>query len=693
MIKYRFNNAKPIWADDIKETKNVHLLLKAEVPRFHCIKIATSGFYQLFVNGKFTAYGPARAGRGFFRVDEICTDDNIIGEKNTIEIILVSYGVDNFSNINQEPFVTCEVADGDSCICSTGGEKFRLYRLANYMQSISRYTFQRGFAESYICDDLHTPIEAGVKLCGDKKYIVRDVPYPRYEHFKTEGFCFAGGFEMKKPETYKMLQSERVGPEKSMQFWPSEENITNELQELSFDKPFNICMDNIYLDAGEYAICSFPRECTGMISFRCKAEKDSVLYVTYDETLTGENTVDAHRLGCNAVVKYTLKKGEYELISFEPVSMKYICFSALVGEVNISGVEVIEYKNPAVTKEICTDDAELNLIYDAAVETFLQNAVDIFTDCPSRERAGWLCDSYFLGKAEKYITDGNTIEKNFLGNFLMEDNYKYLPAGMLPMCYPADHLDTVYIPNWAMWLVAELEDYLGRTGDSRLIYEFKDKVLRLARFFEQYENGDGLLERLDKWVFVDWSESNNNVQDVSFPSNMMYAYMLECAAKMYDIDAFKIKADKIKAKIREVSFDGEFFCDNLIKTETGYKKSGVCTESCQYYAFFTGTATKELYPGLWDTLVNDFGFDRKNKYPDIPPSNAFIGNYIRLEILRREGLYDRLLGEVKGYFSYMARATGTLWEKVDDEASMNHGFASYAALLIGESINKSNIDR
>ena len=29
---------------------------------------------------------------------------------------------------------------------------------------------------------------------------------------------------------------------------------------------------------------------------------------------------------------------------------------------------------------------------------------------------------------------------------------------MLPMCYPSDHNDGVFIPNWAMWFVVQLKD-------------------------------------------------------------------------------------------------------------------------------------------------------------------------------------------------------------------------------------------
>lgn len=35
------------------------------------LRLATSGIYNVFLNGEFIAYGPARAGRGHFRVDEL----------------------------------------------------------------------------------------------------------------------------------------------------------------------------------------------------------------------------------------------------------------------------------------------------------------------------------------------------------------------------------------------------------------------------------------------------------------------------------------------------------------------------------------------------------------------------------------------------------------------------------------------
>ena len=63
-------------------------------------------------------------------------------------------------------------------------------------------------------------------------------------------------------------------------------------------------------------------------------------------------------------------------------------------------------------------------------------------------------------------------------------------------------------------------------------------------------------------------------------------------------------------------------------------------------------------------MINCFGPHRKakNEYSDICPSNAFIGNYLRLDILFRYGLSEKALDEMDSYFTYMAEKTGTLWE-------------------------------
>ena len=54
-------------------------------------------------------------------------------------------------------------------------------------------------------------------------------------------------------------------------------------------------------------------------------------------------------------------------------------------------------------------------------------------------------------------------------------------------------------------------------------------------------------------------------------------------------------------------------------------------------------------------------------YPTVYPSNAIVGNYLRLEILLEHGYKAQVLQECRDFFLGMAELTGTLWEHNIDE--------------------------
>ena len=300
-------------------------------------------------------------------------------------------------------------------------------------------------------------------------------------------------------------------------------------------------------------------------------------------------------------------------------------------------------------------------------------------DCPSRERAGWLCDSFFTARVERLLTGESILERAFLQNFLLPERFDHIPDGMLPMCYPSDHDNAEYIPNWAMWFVLELKEYLARSADRALIEAARPRVCALLRWLAQYENADGLLERLPGWIFVEWSAANDWVQDVNFPTNMLYARTLCAAAELYAMPELAEKGRTLAETIRRRSYNGRFFTDHEVIDKTGrYVNPGHQSEACQYYAFFLGIADRESYPELWLTLVGDFGPERAaDCWPDVAPANAFIGDYLRLELLYLDGQREKLLADIRGFFLPMAERTGTLWENNLPTASCCHGFASH----------------
>lgn len=700
-----FQTAKPVWLAGLQGEKNITAGFYTCVEDVDCavLKVATSGYFRVFVDGAFVHYGPARAAHGFFRVDEIALP---LGKGvHHIAIDVICYGVNSYSTPLQEAFIIAELCAENRVLAATGDMGFASFRLTERVQKVQRYSFQRPCSEAYrLLPESHdwrvgkpaaTAVKTPCEIVADKTFIPRYLNAPHFPKTNALRRESVGTFKTGvTPEKYFRDRSlTQVAPPQTgaMDGFPENEldihlsDEACEMKTLTLTPSVAPYSGSTSLAAGEFEILSMPCEKTGLIGLTLSCAQSGTVYLMVDETLRASGDVDPLSMGCVNIFRVDLTQGDAQLLMMEPVSFKYIKIACATGAFTISDVHMREVICPQkITASCASDSPELRKVFDAALETFLQNSFDIFMDCPSRERAGWLCDSFFTGRAEHFFTGASVVERNFLENFLLPDSFPVIDKGMLPMCYPSDHYNGVYIPNWAMWLVLELREYRDRSGDHALVEAFRARISELLAFFKGYENADGLLEKLPRWVFVEWSRANDLVQDINFPSNMLYASMLDAAADLYGDTSLREKAARLREVIRARSFNGQFFTDNEVYRDGVAISSGEITETCQYYAFFTDTATPETYPVLWQTLLRDFGPDRAQRglHGEIWPANAFIGNFLRLDLLRRYQQFAQLEQESAGYFLYMAEKTGTLWENVTEHASCNHGFASYAAVLL-----------
>lgn len=692
---YKFKRAQAVWARGREEEMNCELAFRAVIPAGDVeLHLAASSIYRLWINGEFVCAGPARAAHGFYNVDEIPLSGRLTEGENVAVIEVVGYNVNSYDTLDQPAFLAAEFLRGEDVIACTGGEGLTIHERKQRVQRVQRYSLQRAFAECYRLGagrrDFYTspgealpePLPSAVQ--PGKKYLRRGVRMPEFERLSAKALVETGQVGFRPVERRPVLswESKRLG--KTLKgYLPEEleERLSDEGQSMEFlpgeaaaGEPFPLTLED------GYGLYELPFNATGFVCLEVRCDAPCTVYLMFDEILV-DGKLDFLRMNTYNFFKYALDPGRHDIMTFAPYTMKYVQV-AVKGKAGLEELHLVEYKHPPVPRRVkLSGDGELERICGAARESYLSNAVDLFMDCPSRERAGWLCDSFFTSRVEHVLTGECLVERAFLNNFLLAEKFDCLPQGMLPMCYPSDHNDGVFIPNWAMWFVLELEEYLERSGDRELIDRAKPRVMGLLDYFAPFENEYGLLEKLDSWVFLEWSRANDPdvVQDVNFPTNMLYMRMLEAVAALYGEEGLREKAARMRKVIRERSFDGAFYTDNERRTERGLENPGNCTEVCQYYAFFTGTATKEEDGALWETLLRDFGPRRRELglYPEVAHANAFIGSYLRIELLYREGLYGEVVDNIRGYFAGMARLTGTLWEKDTPYASCNHGFASH----------------
>lgn len=704
--------AKAVWPAGYETEMNTQFDFVADfdVPsETNQVKLLVSGWYtyRVTLNDKFVICGPARTAKGWFFRDYVMLP--VKKGNNRLKIEVAGYNCYNYYQMKQTPFLLAEVKmDKDKVLAHTGIDgDFKAYR-SQRVQKVNRYSYQRTFAEVY-----RLPGKRGEALALRQvmppRIIRRTVPMPDFE--LSEPLKPIQFSRVKEDPNAKIIDYRWVllpnDPQRRDEFngWPTTElefNSADLAQRLAYsDKRAATAKDvaaAYKLKSGDSVTFDVGFNDTGFPGMTVKVAKPGRIVLTWDEILLRGEVHGCERYdSANIIVWDLTEPGVYELDAFEPYTMRYVEIGVLAGEMEVSRPRLRSYKNPTAKRaQFRASDSDLEKIFVAAKETFRQNAVDVYTDCPGRERAGWNCDAYFTSKVSTLLTGNTDLETAYELLFALPNEFDFLPEGMLPMCYPADHPGGGFIPNWAMWFVIQTEEYLKRSGDRDTVDALKPRFEKLVEFFYGLRNSDGLLEKLPSWVFVEWSFANRLTQDVNYPSNMLWAGMLDAMARLYGRKDLAEEAARVRETIRRQSWTGEWFCDNAVRGKDGtLKLSGECTETCQYYAFFFNVADPKSHGDLYKRLLTSFGPGRKKTklYPKIHFSNAFIGNYLRLCLLARENRGAQILNETKGYFKKMADMTGTLWEHDNTSASCNHGFASYATVFLIENVlGVTNVD-
>lgn len=696
----KFESAKPVFIKNKRELMNFQAGFKcsfqADTDKEYILKITGATLYEVYLNNEFIFYGPARAPYGYHRVDEIPL--KVRNGENTVCISVAGLNCGSFYTRNMKSFVQAEVLENDIAVAWTGRD-FKGISLDTIKErKVYRYSYQRNFTEVWSLDNTSLPTNwktedfAGEELVTcwyEEELLPREFLHPlflvdtsakafEYGVFQPkEGFsAYANKRFLKNHNTFPLGEiKHKVMEAVHGDFEPEVVQLGEGTRELSQDY---------------YAFYKLDHVNSGFIQTKLLAKEDSEVYILFSERMKN-GVVDSgiyNWVSIN-VIKYDLKKSDilYDLQSFECYSLQYIGILVRKGSVEVQEVGLREYSYPAyenMTLE-CEDETLMD-IFAAARESFRQNTVDTFMDCPGRERAGWLCDTYFTGKASLFFTGDTKAEELYLKNFVQAKEFPGVPNGMLPYVYPGG-TQGGYITQWAMWYAIELADYMEYSGDDREY--FRKIIYDLLAYFAKYENEKHLLVKLEG-QFIEWSQANDFVKevDISYPGNMVYYLMLLRMGQLYEDDTLLEKAAVIKQTIREEAFDGEYFRDGANITEDGsVVLSEWISEASQSYAVFTGIADEndERFTTFFDTFYHVLGLERKKQeiMPEIAFSSGFIGLTLRMSSLVEMGKTEQALKEIKEYYGPMAAQNGTLWEMdVDHCISLNHGYNAYAAVMI-----------
>lgn len=199
----------------------------------------------------------------------------------------------------------------------------------------------------------------------------------------------------------------------------------------------------------------------------------------------------------------------------------------------------------------------LNKIFDISKRSYLSNLFGIPTDCPHREKNGWMADGYMVQEAGMINYDSRNIYAKWVNDMIDGQESNGNVPGIVPTSWEWDS-------NWAgpMWDAAIfitprlLYQYSGDVNTLKTIYPTAKRYLKYLATREE-KNGT-INHGLGDWLFY---KAQTPVDFMAtcfyYWDHIMMADMARLIGENDDIALHLLKAEQIKNTINKTFFDPE----------------------------------------------------------------------------------------------------------------------------------------
>lgn len=720
--------AKPVFLAGLADTLNVQAGFRKDVeikelPSQAAVHITARSTYRLYINGILVMHGPARTAHGHLRVDVVDvqmylhTGINCIAVETTASVgCLGGYSNDQTC---ESSMLLAELRLDDEIVLATdeSWDAVRLTQRDEYSEKISHC---RQNAEVYHMNADYTAWRTGgaaqtpslqwekAAVCTAESPVLlpRRMAYPSLKKITGAQLTVVLGGHIDHSVKYRPIWFEKLYADYYEKLTERPQidyvqTVDAPLRARADWQPGGVAFSATIPGEDPCAVFDFGASQMGFIGFTVRCEKNCILDIIHMETLVEYDDKAACLGSTNPLTRLHLPAGCWEFVTMEPALVRYLRVyfrsedDEAVGDCAVGDIHVREFCYPENGHGAfrCSDE-DVNRLYEAARRTLQLNTLDIFMDCPERERGGWLCDSLWTARAAALVWGDLSVEKAFIENFLLAPygDGKGASNNFFPEVYPANKLPGApAITTWSFWLMLELAEYVERSGDLELALAHQKRVEDFVAGSARYIGESGLLQDMP-YIFIDWSHSNANTMPISTAANALYAFMLIRLGQLYHRPDWKVEGERIRCVLRSaLSPEGSsdfmekpFFPDTLDVAEDGSLIPGNrFSEACQYTILWAELFTKEEIPVVARAVVRAMGpAPQTIPSPQIGASGLFIGLCIRMDLLAKWGEYETLLRELRAlYLPQLSEGPGTLWENRElNTSSRCHGFASHTAV-------------
>ena len=414
-------------------------------------------------------------------------------------------------------------------------------------------------------------------------------------------------------------------------------------------------------------VYDFGQNASGIVKLKVQGQKGRVVRLIPGELIDNDSIVTQKASGEPFYFTYTLKGDGEEIWTprFSYYGFRYVQAQGAVaaGKQNpydlpvISGLQMLHTRNssPATGSFKCSNEL-FNSIFELINWSIKSNLASVATDCPHREKLGWLEQIHLMGNSVKYIYDIH----NLFNKVIDDMTESQLENGLVPDIAPefvpflGGFRDS---PEWGSACIILPWDMYEWFGDVGTVKKAYPMMKRYLQYLESMSERNILSHGLGDWYDLGPKfPGEAQLTPKAVTATSIYYYDAKLLSEMAlligendDAISFKNKAEEIRQ-----AFNNEFF-----NAETKIYSTGSQTAYAMplFYKMVDDSIRKDVVVNLVNSIKEN------NK----ALTAGDIGYRYLIRVLEQEG-YSRLIFEmnskrdVPGYGYQLSKGATALTE-------------------------------